>query len=197
MSGVKFIHGRPYHPQSQGFIERLNKRVQESLNIAYGLCPEKFDLQISLNQFIEEYNKTYHHSIHLSPASAFALDPDNKSHKPRTRLIKQNLITSFERKISLIDYVPEQKLLIYNYVSKKKVELVKPNKENVKVTFNKGFFIPAIVNAVNQSTIDVKIMKDSVIIKGKVKRDEIYKIQINLVHMVSEKQWEDMNIIIL
>ena len=103
MSGVKFIHGRPYHPQSQGFIERLNKRVQESLNIAYGLCPEKFDLIISLNQFIEEYNKTYHHSIRLSPVSAFALDPDNKSHKLRTRLVKQNLITSFERKISLID----------------------------------------------------------------------------------------------
>ena len=29
--GTKQVHGRPYHPQSQGSVENLNRRVQEAI----------------------------------------------------------------------------------------------------------------------------------------------------------------------
>ena len=28
---IKFIHGRPYHPQDQGSVEAFNKYIQNSL----------------------------------------------------------------------------------------------------------------------------------------------------------------------
>ena len=30
--GIRILHGRPYHPQSQGQVENLNKRVEKKLN---------------------------------------------------------------------------------------------------------------------------------------------------------------------
>ena len=30
--GTKQVHGRPYHPQAQGSVENLNKRIQDALS---------------------------------------------------------------------------------------------------------------------------------------------------------------------
>ena len=45
---IKFIHGRPYHPQSQGLIERANRTLQTALARAYHQDKKEFDLNSSL-----------------------------------------------------------------------------------------------------------------------------------------------------
>ena len=32
---IKFIHGKPYHPESQGDVETFNKTVQDYLSDCY------------------------------------------------------------------------------------------------------------------------------------------------------------------
>ena len=60
---IKFIHERPYHPQSQGSVEAFNKYIQNALISAKDHQKDEFDLDEAVNDFcnaitIKKYNKT-------------------------------------------------------------------------------------------------------------------------------------------
>ena len=63
---IKFIHGRSYHPESQGAVEAFNKTVQDYLSDCYEndkIDGIKWDLRLTLSGFLNFYNqkkKTYH-----------------------------------------------------------------------------------------------------------------------------------------
>ena len=55
---LKHLYRSPYHPQSQGAIEDLNKTVQESLSAAYDNVKDEkldWDLEINLFNFLHYY----------------------------------------------------------------------------------------------------------------------------------------------
>ena len=43
-NNIKFIHGRPYYPQSQGSVEAFNKYIQNALISAKDHNKDKFNL---------------------------------------------------------------------------------------------------------------------------------------------------------
>ena len=51
---IKFIHGRPYHPQSQGSVETFN--IQNALIIAKDHQKEEFELDEAVSVFLKYYN---------------------------------------------------------------------------------------------------------------------------------------------
>ena len=56
---VKHLYGSPYHPQSQGAIEALNKTVQKSLSAAYDNAKDEkldWDLEMNLFNLLHFYN---------------------------------------------------------------------------------------------------------------------------------------------
>ena len=53
---IKFIHGRPYHPQSQGSVEAFNKYIQNTLISAKDHQKEEFDLDGTVIDFLQYYN---------------------------------------------------------------------------------------------------------------------------------------------
>ena len=68
------IHGRPYHPESQGQVENLNKRVKK--NLAKLLCQRPADEQAKLWPYllplvVKEINTTWHHTIQDVPFRVF------------------------------------------------------------------------------------------------------------------------------
>ena len=68
------IHGRPYHPESQGQVENLNKRVKKKL--AKLLCQRPADEQAKLWPYllplvVKEINTTWHHTIQDVPFRVF------------------------------------------------------------------------------------------------------------------------------
>lgn len=68
--GVKIIHGRLYHPESQGQVDNLNKRVKKK--IAKLLCQRSTDEQAKLWPYLlprvaTEINTTWHHTIQDVP----------------------------------------------------------------------------------------------------------------------------------
>ena len=71
---IRMIHGRPYHPQSQGQVENLNRRVKNCLRhflLAHEEC-ERSTVWPGLVKDIEYFvNHTWHHTINCTPYSAF------------------------------------------------------------------------------------------------------------------------------
>ena len=71
---VKMKHGRPYHPQSQGQIENLNRRVKNYLRhylLEYDE-PDRTKVWPTLVKEIEYcLNRTWHHTVQCTPYAVF------------------------------------------------------------------------------------------------------------------------------
>lgn len=69
--GIRHIFGKPYHPQTQGKIERFNRRLKEDVCLLVYLSPG--DLQKAIAQAIERYNATPHEALeNVSPNDVYA-----------------------------------------------------------------------------------------------------------------------------
>lgn len=62
------VHGRPFHPQTQGKIERYHRTMKNVVKLDNYYCPE--ELERALEKFVDTYNnKRYHESLqNLTPA---------------------------------------------------------------------------------------------------------------------------------
>ena len=69
--GVKHIFGAPYHPQTQGKVERFNRTLKEKVNLwVYGTTE---DLQAAIDRMVEMYNDTPHEALkNVSPNDVYA-----------------------------------------------------------------------------------------------------------------------------
>ena len=64
---IKFIHGRPYHLQSQGSVEALYKYIQNSLISAKDHQKDEIDLNETVNDFLQYYNSKKHSTTRHTP----------------------------------------------------------------------------------------------------------------------------------
>lgn len=62
------VHGRPFHPQTQGKIERYHRTMKNVVKLDNYYCPE--ELECALEKFVDTYNnERYHESLqNLTPA---------------------------------------------------------------------------------------------------------------------------------
>jgi putative transposase len=69
--GIGHIFGAPYHPQTQGKVERLNRKIKEAMCLEISCSPD--ELQKKLHEFMRAYNATPHSSIfNVSPNQMYA-----------------------------------------------------------------------------------------------------------------------------
>jgi putative transposase len=69
--GMKHIFGAPYHPQTQGKVERLNRKIKEKMCLVVSCSPD--ELRAQLAKFTAEYNVTPHGAIkNVSPNDMYA-----------------------------------------------------------------------------------------------------------------------------
>lgn len=69
--GIGHIFGAPYHPQTQGKVERLNRKIKEAMCLEISCSPD--ELQRKLREFMRAYNATPHSSIfNVSPNQMYA-----------------------------------------------------------------------------------------------------------------------------
>lgn len=69
---IKHIRGRPYHPMTQGKIERFHRSLKNVINLDKYNYP--WELEKQLEEFVNYYNhERYHESINnLTPADVYA-----------------------------------------------------------------------------------------------------------------------------
>jgi transposase InsO family protein len=69
--GMKQIHGKPIHPQTQGKIERYHRSMKAIVKLNHYYCPQK--LEPAIAQFVESYNnRRYHESLkNLTPYDVY------------------------------------------------------------------------------------------------------------------------------
>jgi len=74
--GIEVIHGRPYHPQTQGKVERFNGALEREL-LRDGSFETADDLQSAFDRFRCEYNfERPHEALELAvPASRYVPSP--------------------------------------------------------------------------------------------------------------------------
>ena len=62
------VHGKPYHPQTQGKVERLNRSIKNVVKLENYYLPG--ELELAIGNFFEHYNHhRYHESLdNLTPA---------------------------------------------------------------------------------------------------------------------------------
>ena len=90
---VDHIFGAPYHPQSQGAVEALNKTIQRALSAAYdNVIQEKveWDLELNLFQFLHYYNWSRKHTT-TGEVPKFVMDNFNDS------LVKERVAIATEK----------------------------------------------------------------------------------------------------
>jgi transposase InsO family protein len=68
---VHHIHGSPFHPQTQGKIERWHRSLKNVVNLEVFYFP--WELEKAITQFVEDYNsRRYHEALdNLTPADVF------------------------------------------------------------------------------------------------------------------------------
>lgn len=69
--GMKHTRGKPYHPQTQGKIERWHRSLKNRILLDHYYLPGQLEEQI--RQFVDYYNhERYHESLNnLTPADVF------------------------------------------------------------------------------------------------------------------------------
>lgn len=69
--GIKHTRGRPYHPMTQGKIERYHRTLKNVVNLEHYYLPWQLEHQIA--KFVEDYNgQRVHESLNnLTPADVF------------------------------------------------------------------------------------------------------------------------------
>ena len=69
--GMRQIHGKPAHPQTQGKIERYHRTMKNVVKLHHYYSPE--ELEAALKKFVNRYNnQRYHESLkNLTPADMY------------------------------------------------------------------------------------------------------------------------------
>ena len=70
-NGMAHTRGRPYHPQTQGKIERYHRTLKNTIKLDHYYSPD--ELRYAIEKFIWHYNnERYHESLgNLTPASVY------------------------------------------------------------------------------------------------------------------------------
>ena len=80
-NNINIIHGRPYHPQSQGVVESYNKEIKRLLELKYLENRKKFSIYNALPDAIHTYNENIHSTTKFKPNVLFNIKDSKIIHQ--------------------------------------------------------------------------------------------------------------------
>ena len=130
-NNIKFLHGLPYKPQSQGAVERVHKTIKTSLTI------KKLEIgkenQLDLESIISDINQIYNNTIH-SVLKATPNEVFFSTNEKFLKTIKKNVLDYYKKKNNDLDKpeLDDKVLISSNIVIKEnktsKLKIVEKNK---------------------------------------------------------------------
>jgi len=93
--GIRHIFGKPYHPQTQGKIERFNRRIKEGVCLLVYCSP--VELEKAIRDAMGRYNDTPHEALdNVSPNNVYAGEKDailqRRAEKKRWTLARRKIV---------------------------------------------------------------------------------------------------------
>jgi putative transposase len=72
MNGIRHIYGKPYHPQTQGKVERFNRTIKQRTTYLMVYCSPE-ELRQAVKKAVDEYNARPHESLsNVCPNDVYA-----------------------------------------------------------------------------------------------------------------------------
>jgi len=98
--GIGHTRGKPYHPMTQGKIERFHRSLKNILLLEHYYSPSELEEQIRL--FVEYYNnRRYHESLNnVTPADVY-YGRDREILRRRARIKEMTMVSRRQRQYSL------------------------------------------------------------------------------------------------
>ena len=131
-NNIKFIHGRPYHPQSQGCIESFQKELKRLLEAKYLENKKKLSIYTTLPEVINIYNSNLHSSTKYKPNILFYVKDNSIIEKVLSNLKKSQ--NKFKNSVNSIK-INSKCLLCENFVLKDKTICFKKFKKKENIIF--------------------------------------------------------------
>jgi hypothetical protein len=183
---VKFIHGMPYNPHSQGVVERFHKTIKDTLCCIYNDDPENFDIKEQLEIVIKKYNNHIHSSTKYSPNSIFYSTNENLFKQVLTNIKKSfrergNAVQNFEENEKCL---LNKKFKIKKKGNSKKVGVLVFDKIKKKNMYGK---INVTILNKSGSNYKIKIAKDYE--DFNLFENDIYLAEYNLLSKCTEEVW--------
>ena len=195
---VKFIHGSPYHPKSQGVVEKLNDLLSKSLFAsfqAYKKVKENvnhWDIEIALKAWTASSNRNVHSVTGQIPIFVIVLQDSQQIEKIKTK-IKDYYNKKTKNGIDNLEFKVGMRVFIINELKKKKNEqkLTNQNQKVIrKKRQNDKSRIPAkIVDISSLEFLHVKVKvcgnpTEDILL------DQVYSVAIDKLEIArSEKSW--------
>ena len=191
-NNIKYVHGLPYKPHSQGVCERVHKTIKTSLLIKKLENNNNFNIEKSLEDINKEYNKTIHNVTKASPYEIF-FSTNDKYFKN----IKQNIINYYKKKDKiLLDIDLEDKVLINSNIlikRNKKENLIIVEKNKVKTNSNIYTILGEVIKIHDSGVYDILITKDYKDDNLDLKINDICRISHDLFKVIDYNIWNKLN----
>ena len=188
-NNIKFVHGLPYKPHSQGVCERVHRTIKTGLIVKKIQNNHNYNLEQDLEDTINFYNNTLHNVTKATPNEIFF-----STNLKFLKKIKSNIIKYYTKNKKVeIDIDLDNKILIgSNILVKrcKKENLVLIEKNKVKSNNLLYNICAVIVRIHNAGIYDALIKKDY--IDYNLKCNDICRISSDSFKKVSEEIWENI-----
>jgi transposase InsO family protein len=112
-NGAGFLYGPPYHPQTQGAVERFNKTLKDHLKVLTKQQDKPWSELVQQATYI--YNNSFHHTLQFTPKDAFEGCYDKPQNPNNSETLKKSLST---RKYYL-DHIQANQIKFYNKEQRK------------------------------------------------------------------------------
>ena len=179
---IKFIHGLPYRPHSQGVVERLHRVIKRGLN-SYKLKLKKaYNIDYAIAEIVKIKNNTYCRTTKETPNNLFFKELTEEEIKTINlkMLESQKYSNIYKNTFNL----KEKILLNENF----KIENKTLKKRNNK--FGLWSITAEIIKIYSANSYKIKISENY---KDILKKDEEYYTNINLIKKVNDSVWKIIN----
>ena len=186
---IKFIHGMPYNPHSQGVVERFHKTIKDYLYSIYSDDKDNFDLRRSVDIVVKKYNNHKHRTTKYTPNQIF-YSSDEALYSEVLENMKK-LFKSIGSENANFK-VKEKCLLKCKFIIKKACKenndgVMIYNKVKNKINYRK---LNVIIVSKNGSNYRIKISKNYP--DYKLKKDDIYLVDYKLLNKCSSAAWDKL-----
>ena len=184
---IKFIHGKPYNPHSQGVVERFHQTLKDLLYSYYFNETNKLNLKDSLNVVLLKYNNHKHNTTLKAPNEIF-FSKSNELYE----LVLNNIKKSFKHVgKDFNNFIEKEKILLNpKFLFKKKYSNNKPGALIFNRIKHKKIYTKIASTVIHKSGSNylIEISKDYPIYE--LKKGDQYYVNYKLIKKCSLESWK-------